>query len=197
MFTLSTYCASIMCNRSLSLLLDVFIMLSRFPGKMVCVKAADCYSGNYAARNNQRYEARRAIRVQFWKLNLLCFSRPCKQTPAGKFFQLSCSTGMYFTLSSGTPQEVYAVFYAVFFAIDNPANACLYYQFCTFYAWRSRYVKRGSVAVVAGARYLGNGICLCVQNVWLGDIVFVLANVLEARQGCCCSRRLLSFCPLL
>ena len=32
-------------------------------GKMVCVKAADCYSGNYAARNNQRYEARRAIRV--------------------------------------------------------------------------------------------------------------------------------------
>ena len=108
---------------------------------------------------------------------------PAVQTNTGReVLSVVLFDGNVFHFYSGTPQEVYAVFYAVFFAIDNPANACLYYQFCTFYAWRSRYVKRGSVAVVAGARYLGNGICLCVQNVWLGDIVFVLANVLETRR---------------
>ena len=86
-------------------------------------------------------------------------------------------------LDAGAAEELDAVVEAVLLVVDDALDAGLDDELGALDAGRGGDVERGTVAVVAAAGELGDGVGLGVENVGLGDVVVVLADVLEAAGG--------------
>ena len=87
-----------------------------------------------------------------------------------------------FHIDVGTAQQVDAVGEAVVLAVYDTADASLDDEFGTLDAGRGGYVDGGTVAVVVAAGELRDGIGLSVEDVGLGDVVVVLADILESAR---------------
>ena len=84
----------------------------------------------------------------------------------------------YFDASA--TQEVDAIGQTIFLAIDDATDASLDDEFGTLDAGRGGDIDSSAIAIVIATGQLRDGISLGMEHVGLGDVVVVLAHVLEA-----------------
>ena len=80
-------------------------------------------------------------------------------------------------------KELQTVVQPVCLGIYDAFDACLYDEFGAFDAGGGGDVERGAIAGVVGTCQLGDGIGFGMQDVGLGHVAVVFANVFEARGG--------------
>ena len=83
----------------------------------------------------------------------------------------------------GAAEQFETVFETVFLGIDYALDACLDDELGTFDAGGGGDVEGGAFAAVARPGYLGDGVGFGVEHVGDGQVVVVLAYVLEAGGG--------------
>ena len=87
--------------------------------------------------------------------------------------------GYELNIDACSAKQVNTISKTVFATIYDAFDACLYDEFCTFYAWRVCDIKRAAIAVVAASGNLGYGVGFGMKHIGLSYAVF-FANVLKA-----------------